>query len=82
MNENLPQNQFRDVRKTRIINWVYKDGHSAESEVNEALELGWELLTIQQGSETPIFVLGWTAETESQLTCYQKRIASYNLKAL
>jgi len=60
MNENIPE--FRDVKHVRVIQ------REGQSEVNEALKLGWQLLFVQNGHDCPIFVLGWTQNNEPPLT--------------
>ena len=67
--------QFRDIREVRLVEC--HPNYQADKEVNEALELGWKLLTVQQGSEHPVFVLGWSSDSEPAKTIYQQRVAQY-----
>lgn len=65
MNQNIPE--FSEVKNVRVIQ------REGQSEVNEALQLGWQLLFVQKGYDCPIFVLGWTQSSEPPLTKSQKQ---------
>ena len=67
--------QFRDIRSVRIVDW--HSDYSHDSEVNEAIKLGWELLLVQPGEFHSSFVLGWAMAGEPPQTERQKKSAEW-----
>ena len=67
--------QFRDISSVRIVEW--HTDHSQDSEVNEAIKLGWQLLLVQPGEFHPSFVLGWAGSEIPPQTERQKESARF-----
>jgi hypothetical protein len=61
------QPNFRDVRIVRTVRGSDPSiSYDAEQDVNQALALGWVLLSVN--AEGPVFVIGWTREGEAPMT--------------
>jgi len=79
--KNIELGLLQNVTHVRIIKYIAysKWGHpvagayNQESEVNEALSLGWKLASLQHGDENPIFVMIWDKSDNPQRTEYEKK---------
>ena len=65
----------KSISSVRIVEW--HNDRSQDSEVNEAVGLGWELILVQPGEFHSSFVLGWSGAGEPPQTAWQKRCAQY-----
>jgi hypothetical protein len=74
--EPLETQHLKDVRSVRVLE--DRQDYTAESEVNEALRLGWKLLLVQQGHDHPVFVVGWTQEGEPTKTANHQQRDDYS----
>ena len=73
--ETLQMPQLKEISHVRVVEWHHD--HSQESEVNEAIKLGWQLLLVQPGEFHSSFVLGWNGSETPPQTAWQKRCAQY-----
>jgi hypothetical protein len=72
----LQISQIKDISTIRVVEW-HHNNYCQETEVNEAIKLGWQLLLVQPGEFHSSFVLGWTGPETPPQTEYQKRSAEF-----
>jgi len=62
---------LRGARKIGTVGIARDEQWIAESEVNEALSLGWVLISVH-GEGRPLFVIGWFQDGEAPLTNWER----------
>jgi hypothetical protein len=71
MSDDKARETFRDIRKVRTLGPTHDHPHR-DAEVNQALALGWLLLSVSAGEGGPTFVVGWARDGEAPKTAIEQ----------